>query len=183
MRACVSFLLTLILLIFAINLHAQGTAFTYQGRLYDGGNPANGDYDLQFALYDASTNGNQVGSAMTNAATAVTNGLFTVTLDFGGVFNGSNYWLQIAARTNGGSAFTTLSPLQALTPVPYAVYAQTSGVAVSAGSFTGGGAVYSSFYQQPKQFRISAEQCHSGCYQRFSSSQRSALRRIGGFNG
>jgi hypothetical protein len=139
MRACVSFLLTLILLIFAINLHAQGTAFTYQGRLYDGGNPANGDYDLQFALYDASTNGNQVGSAMTNAATAVTNGLFTVTLDFGGVFNGSNYWLQIAARTNGGSAFTTLSPLQALTPVPYAVYAQTSGVAVSAGSFTGGG--------------------------------------------
>ena len=32
---------------------AQGTAFTYQGRLNDGGNPANGSYDLRFALYDA----------------------------------------------------------------------------------------------------------------------------------
>ena len=33
--------------------HAQGTAFTYQGRLNDGANPANGDYDLRFAIYDA----------------------------------------------------------------------------------------------------------------------------------
>ncbi len=27
---------------------AQGTAFTYQGRLMDGGNSANGNYDLSF---------------------------------------------------------------------------------------------------------------------------------------
>ena len=39
-----------------------GTAFTYQGRLADGGNPANGVYDFQFELYDAETNGVQVGS-------------------------------------------------------------------------------------------------------------------------
>src|SRR5438093_7038473 len=29
-------------------LFAQGTAFTYQGRLNDGANPASGSYDLRF---------------------------------------------------------------------------------------------------------------------------------------
>ena len=29
---------------------AQSTAFTYQGKLADTGNPANGPYDLQFKL-------------------------------------------------------------------------------------------------------------------------------------
>ena len=32
---------------------AQGTAFTYQGKLNDGANVANGVYDLQFAIYDS----------------------------------------------------------------------------------------------------------------------------------
>ena len=32
---------------------APSTAFTYQGRLLDGGQPANGAYDLQFALSSA----------------------------------------------------------------------------------------------------------------------------------
>jgi hypothetical protein len=30
-----------------------GTAFTYQGRLTDGGTPANGTYDLRFRLFNA----------------------------------------------------------------------------------------------------------------------------------
>ena len=29
----------------------MGTAFTYQGRLTDGGSPANGPYDFEFELY------------------------------------------------------------------------------------------------------------------------------------
>ena len=29
----------------------QGTAFTYQGRLNDGGNPAHGAYDFRFKLF------------------------------------------------------------------------------------------------------------------------------------
>ena len=37
------------------------TAFTYQGRLSDGGLPANGAYDLRFALFDAASDGNQIG--------------------------------------------------------------------------------------------------------------------------
>ena len=41
---------------------AQTTAFTYQGRLTDGGTPANGNYDLQFALWDSSSGGSQMRS-------------------------------------------------------------------------------------------------------------------------
>ncbi len=103
--------------------HAQGTAFTYQGRLNDGANPANGIYDLRFAIYDAVSAGVQQGSLLTNSATAVSNGLFTVTLDFGNQFPGTARWLEIAVRTNGGGAFNTLTPRQALTPTPYAIFA------------------------------------------------------------
>ena len=108
---------------------AQGTAFTYQGRLSDGGNPAGGIYDLRFTIYD-STNipGNVVAGPLTNSATAVSNGLFTVTLDFGpGVFTGLDRWLDIGVRTNGSlNAYTVLVPRQHLTPVPYAIFANTA---------------------------------------------------------
>lgn len=100
----------------------QGTAFTYQGRLTDGGSPANGGYDLRFSIYDAVTNGDQAGPTFTNAAATVSNGLFMVTLDFGAIFDGRNYWLVIAARTNGAGTFTTLNPRQPLLPSPYAIF-------------------------------------------------------------
>ena len=107
---------------------AQGAAFTYQGRLNDGVNPANGDYDLTFSLFNAGTGGGQVGGTLTNSATVVSNGLFTTTLDFGaGVFTGPDLWLDISVRTNGGGAFTELVARQPLTPAPYAVFANTAG--------------------------------------------------------
>jgi lysophospholipase L1-like esterase len=107
---------------------AQGTAFSYQGKLNDNGGPATGIYDLRFTIFDAVTNGNVVSGILTNAATPVTNGLFTVTLDFGsGVFTGNARWLEIAVRTNGASGFVTLTPRQPLTPTPYAILAGTAG--------------------------------------------------------
>ncbi len=107
---------------------AQGTAFTYQGRLNNGSNPANGNYDVRFAVYNAASGGSMAGWPVTNAATAVTNGLFTVMLDFGsGVFDGSARWLEIAVRTNGAAGFATLTPRQPLTPAPYAILASTAG--------------------------------------------------------
>src|SRR5471030_2652841 len=42
--------------------HAQGTAFTYQGRLNDGASVANGSYDLRFMLYSVVTGGSAIGS-------------------------------------------------------------------------------------------------------------------------
>ena len=110
-------------LVTAALAHAQGTAFTYQGRIDDGANPANGSFDMRFALFDAASAGVAQGNPLTNAAAAVSNGIFTVTLDFGNQFPGANRWLEIAVRTNGSGAFTTLTPRQALTPAPYAVFA------------------------------------------------------------
>jgi hypothetical protein len=116
-------------------LHAQGTAFTYQGRLNDGANPANGTYDLRFQLNDAATGGNNRGQPLTNSAVTVSNGLFTTTLDFGfGVLTGGPRWLQIGVRTNSGSGFVFLAPRTALSPAPYAVYAAN---AAQAGTISG----------------------------------------------
>src|SRR5439155_24127885 len=84
---------------------AQGSAFTYQGRLNDSGGTASGNYDLQFTLFDAATNGSAVAGPITHSPTVVSNGLFTVILDFGTApFTGADLWLEIAARPHG--AFT-----------------------------------------------------------------------------
>ena len=65
------------------NGEAQGTAITYQGMLKDAGVAAIGIYDLRFALYDAESAGARVSELLTNSASVVSNGLFTVALDFG----------------------------------------------------------------------------------------------------
>lgn len=106
---------------------AQGTAFTYQGKLNNGSAAASGSYDFEFALYDDPQIGSQIGPAFTNSAVNVTNGLFMTTLDFGtGVFTGRDMWLQILVRTNGNGAFAELLPRQALMPAPYAIFANTA---------------------------------------------------------
>lgn len=116
---------------------AQGTAFTYQGRLTDAGAPASGTYDLSFALFDAGSGGNQAGPALTNSSVALSNGVFTVALDFGpGIFTGPAYWLEIGVRpTGGGGDFTVLAPRQSLTPAPNALFASLAGD-VAAGAVT-----------------------------------------------
>jgi lysophospholipase L1-like esterase len=99
------------------------TAFSYQGRLQDPtGNAVSGSYDFQMALMDAATQGNQIGSLVTNTGVGVSNGLFTMMVDFGiASFDGSARWLQIGVRTNGATTFNVLSPRQPLTPAPYAL--------------------------------------------------------------
>ena len=102
-----------------MTLHAAPlpTAFTYQGQLASGGQAANGLYDLQFTVYDTLAVGNVVGGPLTNSAVAVSNGLFTTTLDFGpAVFTGDMLWLEIGVRTNGTGAFTTLAPARRDSP-------------------------------------------------------------------
>jgi hypothetical protein len=117
-------LIVLLLVCATLKLVAQGTAFNYQGRLNDGGSPATGTYDFRFAVYDAVTNGNAVSVSVTNPAVGVTNGLFSVTLDFGaGVFTGPNVWLDLAVRAVTVTNFTPLFPRQPVLPVPYAIFA------------------------------------------------------------
>src|SRR5580704_8087881 len=85
---------------------ATGTAFTYQGQLQNNGSPASGTYNLTFTLFNTYTGGVAVAGPLTNNAVGITNGLFTVLIDFGSsVWSGATNWLQIAVETNGGSAF------------------------------------------------------------------------------
>src|SRR3954468_14444411 len=99
---------------------AQGTAFTYQGELSDGGNPVTGVYFLKAIVFDAAVGGNALTPALPATVTA-TNGRFTITLDPGaGVLTGAPRWLEIYVRSNLSAPFTTLSPRQPITPTPYA---------------------------------------------------------------
>ncbi|MHC4543414.1 MAG: hypothetical protein ACYTDW_01680 [Planctomycetota bacterium] len=116
----------------------MGTAFTYQGRLMDANDPADGEYDFQFRMYDANDAGSQVGGDVNASDVDVIEGYFTVELDFASeVFNGDARWLQILVRpgdSNDVRDFVTLSPRQEVTLAPYAIYAKTAGVAHSLGA-------------------------------------------------
>ena len=96
---------------------AQLPDFTYQGRLAQDGQPANGAYDLVFALYDADVAGNVVGTPQMETQFPVVDGLFTLSLAFPGVFTGNQLWLDVSV--NGQS----LSPRQAIATTPVAQYA------------------------------------------------------------
>lgn len=93
----------------------QGTAFTYQGQLKDAGAPANGSFDMTFRIFDADAGGTQYGGDYPLPGTTVTDGLFTVVLDFGaGVFTGVPLWLEVEVNA------VVLAPRQQLTATPYA---------------------------------------------------------------
>jgi hypothetical protein len=115
------------------------TSFTYQGQLKQSGSPANGTCDFQFSLWDAASGGTQIASTQTKTNVSVTNGLFTIPdLDFGSAaFTGEARWLEIAVRYPAGSgSYTTLTPRQALTATPYALYAQAIPLAGSGSATT-----------------------------------------------
>jgi hypothetical protein len=133
-------------LLLAGTAFAHGMAFTYQGRLTDNGVAATGQYDLQFALFDAASNGVQQGNTLTREDVPVTNGVFTVALDFGAVFDGTARWLEIRVRPGASTgAFTPLTPLQPLSAAPYAVRSLQAGTADNATSL--GGVAASSYLQ------------------------------------
>lgn len=112
---------------FCFRVSAQGTAFTYQGHLNSSGGAANGLYDFRFRLAGDSLGNNYVGSPFLTNSVPVTSGLFIATVNFGAsLFTGSNYWLEVDVKTNGAGSYTALSPLQALTPTPYAIMANSA---------------------------------------------------------
>lgn len=99
---------------------STGSAFTYQGRLVQNGDPVTGPVTLEFALFDDEAATNQIESTITFPGfdDFQGGGLFTVDLDFGhDAFNGDARWLQISVDGNN------LSPLQPLRPAPYAIRA------------------------------------------------------------
>lgn len=71
-----------------VQAQSFGTAFTYQGNLSANGIPANGNYYFAFTLYTNATTANQFNAPNnpTIASLAVSNGLFTASIDYGDVF-------------------------------------------------------------------------------------------------
>lgn len=143
---------------------AQGSAFTYQGRLTENGSPTSSTNDFTFTLYNAASGGATVGVSNVINNLVLSNGLFTVTLDFGAAaFPGNDRWLDIAVRPGTSSgAYTALTPRQPIASTPYALRAANltgtlpqsqlptgvvtnnrTGVTLS-GTFTGNGAALSS---------------------------------------
>src|SRR5688572_20806430 len=117
---------------------SQGTAFTYQGRLTENSLPAQGSYDLSFSLFNSPAAAVPMAGPVINSAVAVSNGLFSVTLNFGAAsFDGGERWLEVRAGTNGASVLQALSPRQLLTATPYAVRALSAG-SVPSGAISGG---------------------------------------------
>jgi hypothetical protein len=114
-------------------IFGQTSGFTYQGRLTDGGTPANGNYDLKFVLFDAADGNNQIGQPQTISNVPVSGGVFTVTLDFGANgFTGAGRFLEISMRASGAAVFTPLTPRQPITSTPYAVRSLNAATADSA---------------------------------------------------
>ena len=131
-KSCIAWAIALAAIVIG-NLSAQAatlsTGFSYQGRLFDGGTAANGQYEMEFILRDQATGGNQVGTTIAIAPVTVTNGLFQVTVDFGtNVWDGDARWLDVSVRTNGStSPHTLLTPSQLIQPVPYAIHSIKAG--------------------------------------------------------
>ena len=146
--------------VFCANIAAQTTAFTYQGRLTDASVPAHASYDMQFRLFDTqgSGTGAQQGSTYTPPApVSVTNGIFTVELDFGpAVFTaGANLFLEISLRPAGsGGGFTSLGPRQKITSAPYSIRSGSSANADEASNAASLGGVAAYQYVQTSDARL-----------------------------
>jgi hypothetical protein len=163
-------------------VHAQGTAFTYQGRLNSGAGPATGNYDLTFTLFNVSSGGSAVAGPLATNSVAVSNGLFTIALDFGhGVFNGADYWLEIGVRTNGGGTFTTLMPRQPVTPTPYAIFAENVTAAGISGTIPA--ADVSGTYGNAVNFNNGADSFDGSFYGQFFGSTFTGGTFTGAFVG
>jgi hypothetical protein len=107
----------------------SSTTFTYQGELSDGSGPVTGLHDFRFRLYTSAGGLVQLGSTLCLDNVQVTQGRFTVTLDFGDQFSVIGRHLETEVRPDAGlncnssAGFTILGPLQPITSVPAASFA------------------------------------------------------------
>ena len=57
-----------------------GLEFTYQGRLDENGQPANGTYDIEISMWDDNVGGSQLGATLILPNEPISDGLLTVEL-------------------------------------------------------------------------------------------------------
>lgn len=115
-----------------------GSGFTFQGYLEKDAAPYSGTGDFQFKLFDSAVGGAQLGVTQTHATVPVTQGLFTVGLDFGAVFDGNERWLEISVQCPGDPGWTQFGGRLQLQAAPYAQWAPGGGGGSFALPFSGG---------------------------------------------
>ena len=120
---------------------AVNVPFTYQGELVVNGSPANDTYDMSFDAYDVAGGGPSLlfFGADIHAGVVVTNGIFTVSnVDFGNLIfsSGTDVWIELAVKTTSSGTYSTLSPRQKITSVPYAIKSDFSNNATNATNAT-----------------------------------------------
>jgi hypothetical protein len=129
------------------------TSFTYQGRLTNAGEAAQGAHDIRFRLYTLASGGTQLGGTLCADNVDVTDGVFTVLLDFGPQFtSGAPRYLEIETREDTGlscantTGYTLLAARQPITAAPMAIYAAQAGTATTATNASALGGQAASFY-------------------------------------
>jgi hypothetical protein len=121
------------LVLFSLSTDVLAQPFTYQGRLNNEGFAVFGTYDLQFSLFDAEIEGEQIGESLVFEDFVIENGLLTIDLNFGVEFDDSPKWLFIEVREGDSEdVFTGLSPRQGINPTPNAIHAMTATSATTA---------------------------------------------------
>ena len=130
-----SFLCLLLMAGIAVALTPSNKVFTYQGRLFVDGVPADGEYDLIFRLFDHPDPNNTQDDAVTREEFyhehPVSDGYFTVDLNFAAelpftnddLFDGSDRWLWIWIRPcelEDPNNYIFLYPPTKLNAVPFA---------------------------------------------------------------
>ena len=116
----------------AVQAAPQIPDFVYQGRLEQNGGPANGNFDLTFALFDAPSAGNAVGAPITQNDFPVTDGLFSVSLAFPGAFNGTQLYLEVSVEG------TPMTPRHAVATAPVSQFSLSGGISGPAGGALSG---------------------------------------------
>ncbi len=120
-------------------VRAQGCpvdwTFTYQGQLKNAGVPQNGTANLTFAMFDTAVGGTQVGATIVQNNVPLTDGTFTVNLDFTqggvvpGIFDGCKRYLEITVNGTPLSPrqyITTATPHAAVADLLHMPYAETT---------------------------------------------------------
>jgi hypothetical protein len=112
---------------------AQSTAFTYQGRLDDAGQPTSGLHDFRFRLFDVASGGMPIGYPLCVDNVSVIDGVFSVLLDFGQQYaTTAQRHLEIEVRRDTGlpcaneAGFVVMTPRQQLTATPIASHANSA---------------------------------------------------------
>jgi hypothetical protein len=105
--------------------------FVYQGRLQQDGVPANGNFDLSFALYDAPSDGNQVGATIDEADYPIDDGVFSLSLSFPGAFTGTQLYLEVSVEG------TPMLPRQPVATTPVAQFTLSGTTGPAGGDLTG----------------------------------------------